>query len=108
LAVGAESSMDRFRQGGRIQLKTTYTVLLRAEPEGGFTVFVPALTGCISYGENIPEALRMAEEAIHCYLLALQDLGESVPLEGAELKLPASEVSGTLLAYRVGVAQEAA
>ena len=39
-------------------------VLLREEPEGGYTVYVPARPGCITYGENITEAMTMAREAI--------------------------------------------
>ena len=38
------------------------------------TVLVPALPGCVTYGQTIDEALRMAEEAIHCHLLGLADL----------------------------------
>jgi predicted RNase H-like HicB family nuclease len=34
-----------------------YRVLLRGEPEGGYTVLAPALPGCIAYGENITEAI---------------------------------------------------
>ena len=72
-------------------MKRTYTVLLRAEPEGGFTVLVPALPGCISYGEDLPDALRMAQQAMECHLLGLQDLGERPPVEGANL-LAAAEL----------------
>ncbi len=89
-------------------MKLTYTVLLRAEPEGGFTVLVPALPGCISYGENIPEALRMAEEAIECYLLVLQDESETPPVEGEDLTIAAEDITGTLLGYKVSVELEAA
>ena len=31
----------------------SYRVLLREEPEGGYTVTVPTLPGCITYGETI-------------------------------------------------------
>ena len=41
----------------------TYKVLLKKEPEGGFTVFVPALEGCITYGETLEEAQKNAKEA---------------------------------------------
>ena len=33
-----------------------YKILLRREPEGGYTVTVPALPDCITYGENVDEA----------------------------------------------------
>jgi len=47
-----------------------YRVLLTPEPEGGFTVSVPALPGCITYGESIDHALSMAKEAIELYVEA--------------------------------------
>ena len=44
-----------------------YNIILRAEPEGGFTVLVPALPGCVTYGKNLDEARRMAKEAIELF-----------------------------------------
>ncbi len=40
----------------------TYKILLRKEPEGGYTVIVPSLPGCITYGDTIEEAIKMAKE----------------------------------------------
>lgn len=57
----------------------TYRVLLTQEPEGGFTVSVPALPGCITYGESIDHALSMAKEAIELYVETLEAEGDSVP-----------------------------
>ncbi len=51
----------------------TYRVLLNEEPEGGFTVTVPALPGCITYGENLDHALSMAKEAIEGYVAVLKE-----------------------------------
>ncbi len=44
----------------------TYKIHLHKE-DTGFTVIVPALQGCITYGENIDEAIAMAKEAIELY-----------------------------------------
>ena len=57
----------------------TYRVLLNEEPEGGFTVSVPALPGCITYGENLEHALTMAKEAIEGYVAVLRENKEHVP-----------------------------
>lgn len=57
----------------------TYKIYLHKEPEGGFTVTVPALPGCITYGEDIDEAIAMAKEAIELYIEELKDRGEAVP-----------------------------
>lgn len=43
-------------------------VVLEASDEGGYTVHVPSLPGCISEGEKIEEALRNIHEAIKLYL----------------------------------------
>lgn len=40
---------------------------------------VPVLPGCITYGENLDEAISMAREAIELYIEELQERGESVP-----------------------------
>jgi len=86
----------------------TYTVILKAEPEGGYTVIVPALPGCLTCGDTIAEALERAEEAIACYIHGMQDLGKPVPIEGDTITLPAEELTGTLLVYRVSPKREAA
>ncbi len=56
----------------------TYRISLKKEPEGGYTVTVPSLPGCITYGENIDEAISMAEEAISLYIEELQSRGEVI------------------------------
>ncbi|MEI6456941.1 MAG: type II toxin-antitoxin system HicB family antitoxin [bacterium] len=57
----------------------TYKVLLHKEPEGNYTVTVPALPGCITYGENVDHAILMAKEAISLYINELKDKGDAVP-----------------------------
>ena len=48
-----------------------YRILLRKEPEGGFTVTVPVLQGCISYGDTIDTAIENTKEAIELYIETL-------------------------------------
>jgi antitoxin HicB len=64
----------------------TYRILLNEEPEGGFTVTVPALSGCVTYGENLDEAMSMAKEAIKGYILVLKENGESIPDDSSTLE----------------------
>lgn len=57
----------------------TYRVVLKKEPEGGYTVVVPALPGCITYyGETMDEAKAMAKEAIELYIEELESRNEEV------------------------------
>ena len=50
-----------------------FKIVLEPSDEGGFTVFVPALPGCISEGETEEEALRNIQEAIELYLEPVED-----------------------------------
>ena len=56
-----------------------YNLIFRPEPEGGFTVIVPALPGCITYGKNLREAKRMAIDAMRAYIASLRKHKEPVP-----------------------------
>jgi predicted RNase H-like HicB family nuclease len=49
----------------------TYTVELKPQKEGGFTVTVPSLPGCISEGETVEEALNNIKDAVEGYLHVL-------------------------------------
>lgn len=59
-----------------------YTVVLKHEPEGGYTVLVPALPGCVTYGKTIKQAKKMAAEAIDGYIASLEKHHEPIPCEG--------------------------
>jgi len=44
-------------------------VVLESQEEGGYTVYVPSLPGCISQGETIEEAMKNIKEATDLYLV---------------------------------------
>ena len=48
-------------------------IVLEPSEDGGFTVFVPTLPGCISEGESKEEALKNIREAIELYLEPVED-----------------------------------
>ncbi len=58
-----------------------YKILLREEPEGGYTVTVPVLPGCVTYGSTLEEAISMAKEAIELYIEHLAETGDEIPTE---------------------------
>ena len=60
-------------------MRYSYKILLTKEEEGGYMVTVPALPGCITQGDNIEEAMAMAQEAIELYIEELQARGEKIP-----------------------------
>ncbi len=43
-------------------------IVLEEQDEGGYTVHVPALSGCISEGDTLEEAIKNIREAIMLYL----------------------------------------
>lgn len=61
------------------------TVILEPQEEGGFTVYVPSLRGCISQGETKEEALKNIKEAIELYLEP--DTNELVEFKGEQFKV---------------------
>ncbi len=58
-----------------------YTAIFQKEPEGGYTVIIPSLKGCVTYGETIEEATVVAKEAIESYLGSLAKDGEPAPAD---------------------------
>ena len=59
-----------------------YTIVLTPEPEeGGYSVTVPALPGCVTQGETIEEAIAMARDAIRGWITVAEKHGEPVPEE---------------------------
>lgn len=59
-----------------------YTIILDPDPEeGGYTVTVPSLPGCVTQGETLEEAIAMAKDAIRLFIETLIENGEPVPEE---------------------------
>ena len=46
----------------------SYSVELKPQEEGGYTVTVPILPGCISEGDTMEEALKNIKEAVEGYI----------------------------------------
>ena len=65
-----------------------YTIILHPDTEeGGYTVTVPALPGCITQGETLEEAIAMAKDAIRLHVETLIACGEQVPEEREHTRL---------------------
>jgi predicted RNase H-like HicB family nuclease len=63
----------------------SYSIILKSEPEGGYTVMVPSLPGCVTYGKTVEEAQAMAKDAIEIYISSLETHNETVPSEESVL-----------------------
>ena len=59
--------------------------MLEKQEEGGYTVYVPSLPGCISQGETREDALANIKEAIELYLEP--DTNELLDFSGEQVKV---------------------
>lgn len=58
-----------------------YSVDIDQDEEGGFIVTVPALPGCVTYGETYEHAVANAEECIAGFIESLRKTGDPIPQE---------------------------
>jgi len=58
-----------------------YRLVLEAQDEGGYTVYAPALPGCVSEGETKEEAVMNIKEAISLYIETLKAHKQPIPSE---------------------------
>jgi antitoxin HicB len=62
-----------------------FNIVLRPEPEGGFTAMVPVLPGCVTYGRTLSEAKSVAKDAISAYIESLKKHNEPIPTDDESL-----------------------
>jgi predicted RNase H-like HicB family nuclease len=75
-----------FRQSRKKKMRIK--VVLEPSDEGGYTVYVPSLPGCISEGDTIQEALDNIREAMILYLEPVEDdwvMDENTAVQEIEL-----------------------
>ncbi|MHB8840702.1 MAG: type II toxin-antitoxin system HicB family antitoxin [Candidatus Aquicultor sp.] len=60
-------------------------VVLHPDLEGGYTVTVPSLPGCISEGDTVEEALENIKEAIKLFIESMREHGEELPEEADDI-----------------------
>jgi len=56
-----------------------YDVVFEPQEEGGYTVYVPDLPGCVSEGRDLEEASAMIRDAMAGYLESLEARGYEPP-----------------------------
>lgn len=60
-------------------MKLVYPACFCLEEDGGYSVEVPDLKGCITQGDTLEEALQMAEDAALGWLLTSVEDGDELP-----------------------------
>lgn len=87
-------------------MKYCYTVVLDKDTEeGGYTVTVPALPGCITEGDTVEESLEMVKEAITLYIESLFMTSHVPRPDVEEIRLQVGETDEILI-YKVDVELE--
>ena len=62
-----------------------YTAIFEPAEEGGYTVSIPTLPGCISEGDTFEEAVAMIKDALQGYLEVLNQEGKEIPEEKSDV-----------------------
>jgi antitoxin HicB len=76
--------MKKRRQELDYYLNLRYPLTLVPEIEGGYTVLVSDLPGCMSVGETLSEAMEMIEDARRLWLEVAYEHGDEIPLPETE------------------------
>ena len=86
-----------------------YTVVIEPDEEEPhrYNVHVPALPGCLTYGESVDDALANAVEAIQGYVASVVADGAPIPVEShptiaATIAVPLVDVPESLELAEVG------
>jgi predicted RNase H-like HicB family nuclease len=64
-------------------MKTAYPAIFYKCDDGGYTVEVPDLLGCVTEGDTFEEAFSMGIDAASLWVLANMELGRPVPSPSA-------------------------
>ena len=74
-------------QSGKVELNSlefllclNYPVTFYPETEGGYTVEIKDLPGCLSQGETLDEAMEMIQDAKFAWIKVNLELGKAIPL----------------------------
>ena len=62
---------------------------LQPELEGGYTISVPSLPGCISYGKTFEQAMEMIKDAMAGWLVVAREEGVPIPDQFETIQLAA-------------------
>ena len=77
--------------------KIIYLAVLEPDGDGGYGVYFPDLPGCISSGDDLPEALDNAAEALGLHLYGMEQDGENIPSPSKSVELGADAEPGMLV-----------
>lgn len=88
--------------------KITYPAIFHPEADGGYSVDFPDLPVCVTEGDTLSEAAKMAEEALELYLDSLKGDKEPYPKPSAldDIKTTEGHDFVSLVEYHEAVDEE--
>jgi len=77
----------------------TYPAVFDPNENGGYTVTFPDLPGCVTEGDDLDEALKMAAEAMALHLYGMERDGDPIPkpTNPADVRLPEDAAHGAFV-----------
>ena len=67
-------------------MKYVYPAIFTPLPAGEYDVRIPDLPGCITYGQDLADAIEMAEDAVAMWLCDAEDNHEQIPVPSDKLE----------------------
>lgn len=86
--------------------KYSYPAVFTPEPEGGYSINFPDLEGCFTQGDDMTEALMMAEDVLALVLYGYETDGREIPVPSSPDKFSSTDgkfvnyIACDTLAYR--------
>ncbi|WP_304458704.1 type II toxin-antitoxin system HicB family antitoxin [Alicyclobacillus sendaiensis] len=67
-----------------------YPAIFEPYEDGSYVVYFPDLPGCVTQGDDLPDAMRMAQEALSLHLYGMDRDGDPLPPPSAltEIDIP--------------------
>ncbi len=68
-----------------------YPAVFTPEKEGGYSITFPDLEGCYTCGDNLPDSLMMAEDALALVLYGYEADGRAIPSPSTAANIPLAD-----------------
>lgn len=65
----------------------------------GYSVYFPDLPGCVSWGNDLEEAQKMAKEALELHLYGMEKEGLSFPVASKSVNVNSGDIVSLVVAY---------
>lgn len=70
-----------------------FPAIFEPSPDGGYCITFPDLSGCITEGNTLKEAIYMVKDALELYIYNLEDGNEDIPVPSSPENVKVSDGS---------------